>query len=114
MKRIVLTLVLLSLFIVNNTFALSPKTYSHLPLTLKEFLIMELKQPKNKIESEMQGAVYVEFFVNKNQQIKVTGLSSSNLDLGEFLKQEFSEMQQVDFCCETGKVYQIKLRLYYK
>lgn len=113
MKRMVLTLVLLSLFIVNNTFAASPKTYSHLPLKLRDFLISELEQPKNKIKSEMYGSVYVEFFVNENQQIKVTGLSSNNLALGEFLKQEFTQMPEIDFCCETGKVYQIKLLLFY-
>ncbi|MCK9208427.1 MAG: hypothetical protein M0P66_15045, partial [Salinivirgaceae bacterium] len=89
------------------------KTYSHLPIGLKNFIEQELRNPEQKTGNVLIGNVYIEFFVDENCQIQVVGLSSSNTGLGEFVKNELMQLPSLNINCPKGVVYEIKVRLAY-
>jgi hypothetical protein len=91
-----------------------PVTYSHLPLKLSEYLKDKLRNPDQRIEKSLIGNVYLEFYVDENCQMQVVGLSSSNIELGAFVKNELENMPELTMYCPKGIVYLVKVRLSYQ
>lgn len=110
LKSILVTVACLMLTM--NVFS-ATKTYSHLPIPLKGFIEQELRNPEQKTEEQMVGHVIIEFYVDENCQIQVVGLSSNNIELGEFVKNELQNLPAFQMDCPKGVVFEIKVRLAY-
>ena len=100
------------LMLTMNVFS-ATKTYSHLPIPLKGFIEQELRNPEQKAQTPLAGYVIIEFYVDDNCQLQVVGLSSNNLGLGEFVKNELQNLPDFQSDCPKGVVFEIKVRLAY-
>ncbi len=115
MKKLVFTLIV-ALFTIATILKAESKmrTYSHLPLELKESLKQGLSNPMQQITSEMSGNILIEFYVNNNHEIEVTALSSNNISLGYFVADILTQLPKVSKNCPVNKPYKVKVILSYR
>ncbi len=115
MKKLVFTLII-ALFTITTILKAEPKmrTYSHLPLELKETLKQGLSNPMQQITSEMNGDIWIEFYVNNNHEIKITALSSNNISLGYFVTNILTTLPEVSKNCPVNKSYTVKAKISYR
>lgn len=113
MKTLKTILVTVAFFVITMNVFSATKTYSHLPIPLKGFIEQELRNPEQKAENPLSGYVIIEFYVDDNCQLQVVGLSSNNLDLGEFVKTKMQNLPAFQMDCPKGVVFEIKVRLAY-
>lgn len=114
MKNFTITLAVAILTMVSVAKAATPaKVYSHLPLEIRETLTEELSNPDYRFDENMYGNVWIEFHLDGNRDIHITGLSADNLTLGTFVTEVLKELPQMSENCPIGKTYYVKVRLGY-
>jgi len=87
-----------------------PTVAAKLPVNLKEAIIDDLNYPKAAKLNNLEGDVWMKICVTEESKVKVIDLSSTNPDLGEYVKKELSSLYVENPGCNTGQVYYLKVK----
>ncbi len=114
MKKLTIILTVF-VFLMSNAIKASSnmKVYSHLPIELKEALSEELNNAELVFNENMYGTVWIEFHVDGNHEIHITGLSSNELSLGSFVQEILKDLPKLSENCPIEKTYTVKIRIGY-
>ncbi len=111
MKTISILTVVLVLF---GTTLVNAKTLpapaAKLPVELKSEIMKHLTYPQEAKSQLIEGDVWLKVCVDETSQVKVVDLSSTNPDLGAYVKKELSSLYVENPGCAKGEVFYLKVR----
>ena len=87
-----------------------PKVAEKLPVNLKELITENLEYPKDIQEQMLEGDVWMKICVSDESAIKVVDISSTNPELGVYVKNELSSLYVENPGCESGKIFYLKVK----
>jgi hypothetical protein len=87
-----------------------PAPAAKLPVELKSEIMKHLTYPQEAKSQLIEGDVWLKVCVDEESHVKVVDLSSTNPDLGEYVKQELSSLYLENPGCTKGEVFYLKVR----
>ena len=111
MKTLRIILMLLLLAVGLGIQAKNPVTKSTLPLEISKILTNELINADTMHEQSLTGYVWMRFYVDDSGKVQIISLSSNNLNLGEYAKNQFSDLPEVKTMDSYGASYYVKLQV---
>jgi len=87
-----------------------PTVAEKLPANLKELIAENLDYPNQAKADLMEGDVWMKICVSNQSTIKVVDISSTNPELGVYVKNELSSIYVENPGCKDGQVYFLKVR----
>jgi len=111
MKTLRISLMFLLLAVSLGIQAKNPVTKSTLPLEISKMLTNELTNADTMHEQLLTGYVWMRFYVDDSGKVQITSLSSNNLNLGEFAKNQFGDLPEVKTIDSYGASYYIRLHV---
>lgn len=111
MKKVVLIVVVLVFGLTSMVGAKKlPTVAAKLPANLKEVITQNLEYPNDAETKYLQGDVWMKICVTDASEIKVIDLSSTNPELGVYVKKELSSLYVDNPGCKAGQVYYLKVK----
>jgi len=110
MKKLVLVLVGAMLVGVSVVSAKNlPAVAAKLPAEFKQEIVDQLDYPNFAKENLIEGEVWMKVTLTEKSEVRVVDLSSTNPELGEYVKKELSNLYVEDADFPTGNVYYLKV-----
>ncbi|MDA3892830.1 MAG: hypothetical protein PF517_14305 [Salinivirgaceae bacterium] len=111
MKKIVVVLVALVFALTTTVEAKKlPAVAAKLPVQLKGVITENLSYPSGALNQYLEGDVWMKICVTDESKIKVIDLSSTNPELGVYVKKELSSLYVDNPGCKAGQVYYLKVK----
>lgn len=87
-----------------------PTVAEKLPANLKEMITDNLDYPKDAKAQLLEGDVWMKICVSDESTLNVVDISSTNPNLGEYVKKELSSLYVENPGCKSGHVYYLKVK----
>lgn len=87
-----------------------PTMAAKLPTTLKDVITENLNYPFETKSENLEGDVWMKICVNEESKIQVIDISSTNQELGVYVKKELSSLYVNKPGCKAGQVYYLKVK----
>ncbi len=111
MKKLGIILVALLIMSVANVEAKKlPTVAAKLPSHLKEVITDQLNYPEFAEDNYVEGEVWMKVCVTDASVIKVVDISSTNPELGSYVKSELSSLYVEKPGCKAGQVFYLKVK----
>ncbi len=111
MKKVVVLLVAIALGLTTAVSSKElPTVAAKLPANLKDVITKNLYYPQDAKLNLLEGDVWMKVCVTDESKVKVIDLSSTNPELGVYVKKELSSLYIDDSGCKAGQVYYLKVK----
>lgn len=89
-----------------------PAVAAKLPSGLKEAIAQKIDYPNFAEENMTEGEVWMKVTVSNDDKVKIVDLSATQPELGEYVKQELSEVYVKNSGVQPGQIYYLKVDFY--
>ncbi len=111
MKKLgIILAALLIIGIINVEAKKLPTVAVKLPSHLKEVITDKLAYPDFAEDNCLEGEVWMKVCVTDASVIKIIDISSTNQDLGSYVKKELSSLYVEKPGCKAGQVFYLKVK----
>lgn len=87
-----------------------PTVATKLPNHLKEVISDQLNYPDEAEDNYIEGEVWMKICVTEASVIRVVDISSTNQELGTYVKKELSSLYVEKPGCKAGQVFYLKVK----
>lgn len=87
-----------------------PTVAAKLPSHLKEVITDQLAYPEFAEDDYVEGEVWMKVCVTDASVIKIVDISSTNQELGTYVKKELSSLYVENPGCKAGQVFYLKVK----
>lgn len=87
-----------------------PTVAAKLPTHLKEVITDQLDYPDKAENDYVEGEVWMKLCVTDASVIRIVDISSTNQELGKYVKKELSSLYVENPGCKAGQVYYLKVK----
>lgn len=111
MRNYTLCFIFFSLLSISTVFAKeTPPIAIKVPSHLKEVVIDQIDYPKFAKNDLIEGVVWMRICVNESSILKIVDLSSTNPELGEYVKSKLTSVHVEKPECKTNQIYYLKVK----
>ena len=91
--------------------AISPVTRTTLPTEVSQLITHQLTYNSFNPGQNLNGVVWMQFYIDEDGQFRITSLSSNNLNLGEYAKNRLIDLPPAPLSFSNGAAYYVKIRV---
>jgi hypothetical protein len=111
MKKVVVVMVAITLgFTTAVSAKFSPKEAAKLPADFKQVIAKHLEYPRFAKDNMIEGEVWMEVTLDGNSKVRIIDLSATNPELGEYVKEELSDLTIEKTNFKVGNSYYLKVK----
>lgn len=87
-----------------------PTVAAKLPTQLKEVITDQLNYPDEAKDNYIEGEVWMKVCVTEASVIRIVDISSTDQELGKYVKKELSSLYVENPGCKAGQVFYLKVK----
>lgn len=110
MKKLMLTLIGIVAISLTGLNAKSlPAVAAKLPAEFKEAIVSEIDYPNFAQQNLIEGEVWMKVMLQNDSKLRIVDLSSTQPELGEYVKNELSDVTLINSNVKPGQEYFLKI-----
>lgn len=111
MKKVFILLVAVSLGLTTTLSAKkAPAVAAKLPADFKQEVAKHIDYPSFAKNNMVEGVVTMRVTLDENSMVKIVDLSSTNPELGNYVREELTDLSIENTSFKAGNVYYMKVR----
>ncbi len=87
-----------------------PAVAAKLPSNLKDAIAQEIDYPDFAQNNMTEGEVWMKVTVSNDDKVNIVDLSATQPELGEYVKQELSDLYVTNLGVHNGQIYFLKVK----